>query len=353
MSIIVCAKTSFPEHEYSQNEISRYMGTLFPEKKDVIQKIFQNSLVEKRRISLPLDSYKNLTGLGLRNNHWQEIALKLQTNNLEYLFEVQKFPIQDISMLISTTITGLSIPSLEAKLMNRFNFSTNMKRVPIFGLGCLGGVASIARGHDYLKAYPYEAVLILATELCSLTFQMDDLNMSNIVGTSLFADGAGIVLLVGNDHPWSKKGKYQIQSSQSIFFPRTERIMGWDIVDQGFKLVLSGDVPKIVSNHFAPEVESFYKAHQILKDKIKFCISHPGGPKVLTAMQESFKLTTQNLNLSYQSLKEHGNMSSVSVINVLERTIDSKYSPGSYGIMLAMGPAFCGEIVLLKEIENG
>jgi len=351
MSFIIKAKTSFPHNEYTQSELSSYIGSIHPSKKEVIEKIFKNALVEKRRLSLPMEYFKNLNGLELRNNHWQEMALKLQIQNLEYLFNELPFPIADISMIISTTITGLTIPSLEAKLMNLFPFSKKTKRLPIFGLGCLGGVACIARANDYLKAYPKEAVLILATELCSLTFQVNDLSMANIVGTSLFADGAGAVIMVGNEHPWKTKAAYEVCSSESSFFPQTERIMGWDIVDQGFKLVLSGDVPQIVTDQLVPAVKEFLNMNQLNQENIKFYVSHPGGPKVLMAMEESLNLNSNELYQSYQSLKDHGNMSSVSVINVLENSINSlrKKEKKEFGLMIAMGPAFCAEIVLIRE----
>jgi alkylresorcinol/alkylpyrone synthase len=353
MSIIIKAKTSYPNNDYSQKELGHYLSSIYPERAPVIDKIFTNALVEKRSLALPLESYRDLSGLELRNHHWIETAINLQTKNLDYFFEDLKFPIEDISLILSTTITGLSIPSLEAKLMNRFSFSKKTKRVPIFGLGCLGGVSLIARAHDYLKAYPKEAVLILATELCSLTFQINDFNMSNLIGTSLFADGAGAVLMVGDEHPWNSRGAYRVCSSESMFFPKTERIMGWDIVDQGFKLVLSGDVPTIVKENFIPPIQEVLKNHQLDLKDIKFYISHPGGPKVLTAMEESLGLENNELQFSYQSLKEHGNMSSVSVLNVLEKTINTfsnQKSTNQNGLMLAMGPAFCGEAILVKEM---
>lgn len=352
MSIIIAAKTSYPEYQYSQTEIAKFLSSIFVDKESVIHKIFKNALVEKRRFSIPLEKYTELTGLQKRNEFWIHEALKLQKINLDYFFNELNFPIQDIGMIISTSITGLSIPSVEAKLMNQFSFSKKTKRIPIFGLGCLAGVACIARAHDYLLHYKKEAVLILATELCSLTFQLDDFSMANLVGTSLFADGAGAVLIVGSEHPWASKGRYQINSVESIFFENTERMMGWDIKDTGFKLVLSGDVPKLVSDHLVPSLKSFLQVKKLGTKDIKFYISHPGGPKVLSAIEDSLEITHEQLKYSYQSLAEHGNMSSVSVINVLEETMLIQHSEfkDQFGLMLAMGPAFCAELVLLKGL---
>jgi alkylresorcinol/alkylpyrone synthase len=350
MSVIISAKTSYPEYEYTQDAMANFVGDIFKDNSAVVKKIFKNSLVKKRRLVMPIDRYKELSGLQNRNDFWINEALKLQTKNCQYFFEELKFPIQDIGMVISTTITGLSIPSLEAKLMNKFEFKPTTKRLPIFGLGCLGGVASINRAHDYLSAYPHEAVLILATELCSLTFQWDDYSMANLVGTSLFADGAGAVLVVGDKHPWANKGQLEIVKGESIFFPNTERIMGWDIIDQGFKLVLSGDVPKIVSDHLVPSFEKFLTTHNFKKELCEFTISHPGGPKVLQALEDSMQIPKEDLSLSYKSLEEHGNMSSVSVVNVLEMYLqgNKKNHKDKLGILLAMGPAFCAEVMLVR-----
>jgi alkylresorcinol/alkylpyrone synthase len=353
MSIILSSKTSFPKYRYSQKEMSNFLGEIFPEKQNVIEKIFANSLVGNRNLAMPLANYKELSGLKARNDVWQKNALELQRNNLNYFFYDLKFPISDIAMIISTTITGLSIPSLEAKLMNEYPFSLNTKRVPIFGLGCLGGVACIARADDYLRQHTNEAVLILATELCSLTFQLDDLSMANIVGCSLFADGAGAILMVGDHHPWAKKGKFKVQGKESIFFPNSERMMGWDIIDNGFKLVLSGDVPKIISEQLVPGLNKFLEKKKISQADLGFYLSHSGGPKVLMAMEESLNLPKDSLHLSYESLAHHGNMSSVSVINVLENAMKndlSKKYQNQLGVMVAMGPAFCAELVLLKGL---
>ncbi len=350
MSVIFAAKTSYPQHEYSQEHLANFLATIFPDKDPVIQKFFKHALVQKRRLVMPIDRYKELSGLQNRNDFWMKEALALQQKNLDYYFNELKFPIQDIGMIISTTITGLSIPSLEAKLMNLYPFSPSTKRIPIFGLGCLGGVACIARAHDYLQQYTSQAVLILATELCSLTFQLSDYSMANLVGTSLFADGAGSVLMVGKDHPLARQGQYDVCFGESMFFPQTERIMGWDIVDSGFKLVLSGDVPKIVSDHLVPSFQNFLQHHQLSLADISFYISHPGGPKVLMSLEESLGISANDLALSYKSLAEHGNMSSVSVINVLEQNlaIKQKRTPGSLGVLLAMGPAFCAEVLVIK-----
>jgi alkylresorcinol/alkylpyrone synthase len=352
MAFIFDCKTSFPSYEYSQEELIDYMGTHFSEHQGAVKKIFKNALVERRHLSSSLADFNTLSGFEARNQIYQKVAIDLATKNLDYLFNEKKFPIGDVGLIISTTITGLMVPSIEARLMNRFQFHPSVKRLPIFGLGCLAGVATIARAQDYLKSHPKQAVLVVATELCSLTLQWNDVSMSNLVGCSLFADGSGAVIIVGDEHPLKASAKLEIIDTVSSFFPDTERIMGWDIVDEGFRLVLSGDVPLIVKEQLAPAIKQFLDAKKLNMQAIKFVVSHPGGPKVLYAMEESLGIKREMLELSYESLKENGNMSSVSVLNVLEKTLNKSKigSKGDYGLMLAMGPAFCSESILVRLV---
>jgi alkylresorcinol/alkylpyrone synthase len=256
----------------------------------------------------------------------------------------------DISLIATTTVTGLAIPTLEARLMNKIAFKKNTKRLPIFGLGCLGGVAGINRVSDYLKGHPKEAALLLATELCSLTFQFQDKSVANLVGTSLFADGSAAVLILGDEHPLSSQGQFQVLSGESFFYPETERIMGWDIVSTGFQIVLSGDVPKIVVEHVKPNIGDFLSANKTTLSDIGFMVSHPGGPKVLDKISEISDRSPLEFKHSWESLAEKGNMSSVSVLHVLEKTIADKRNKNELGLMLAMGPAFCSEMALIKKL---
>jgi alkylresorcinol/alkylpyrone synthase len=233
--------------------------------------------------------------------------------------------------------------------MNRIPFSSNLKRVPIFGLGCLGGVAGVARVADYLRGHPDEAAILLSIELCSLTIQPDDLSIANIISSGLFGDGAASVLMVGKRHPLAQPGHPQVVDSQSIFFPNTERVMGWDVGERGFKVVLSADVPEIAGTHLRPEIDSFLCHHNLQIGDIARWIAHPGGPKVTQALQDSLQLDDDALHLSRESLARVGNVSSASVLFILHETLSRcQPAPGEYGLMIAMGPAFCAELVLLQ-----
>ncbi|MBC7428228.1 MAG: type III polyketide synthase [Bacteriovorax sp.] len=350
MAAIHSVCTTFPKIYESQENIAKEIGSIWPDKQKHVDQFHQASQVKGRHLSIPLSEYKNLGDIGERSKKWLETAVELQTENIQKLLDKAGLSPADISLIVSTTVTGLAIPTLEARLMNKLPFKPNTKRIPIFGLGCLGGVAGINRVNDYLLGHPEEAALLIATELCSLTFQFHDKSVANLVGTSLFADGAAAVLMLGEKHPLYNKAQFKVLNSESFFYPDTERIMGWDIISSGFQIVLSGDVPKIVVEQVKPNLESFLSQNKIASSDVNFMVSHPGGPKVLDKLSEVSGRAPEDFIHSWTSLREKGNMSSVSVLHVLEKTIGDQHKRNEIGLMLAMGPAFCSEMCLIKKI---
>ena len=350
MSTILSAKTVFPEYKYTQGQIIDYLSSLWPDVARAAERFHRNTQVETRHLAVPLEDYAKLGDFGNRNNLWIEKALPLAQMAASIALDAAGMDASEISAIFSTSITGIAVPSVEARLMNRMNFKANTKRIPIFGLGCLGGAAGIARAHDYLRAYPDQAVLLLATELCSLTFQLDDHSVANLVATGLFADGGAAVVLVGDKHPKAGYGKLQVLDSMSEFYPDSERTMGWDITGNGFKIVLAGDVPKVVQDNVPNGVKSFLDNNKLALSDIGEVIAHPGGPKVLDALASALERDRTWFEHSWQSLAENGNMSSVSVLDILARTIATPIEKSKYGLLMAMGPAFCSEMVLTKRI---
>lgn len=350
MSAIYSVTTSFPDIYVSQEEIMKEIASLWPDKRSYVEQFHNSSQVNGRHLALPLTEYKNLGDVGERSRRWLEVALSLQVRNVQTLLDKANLLPKDISLIASTTVTGLAIPTLEARLMNKLPFAENTKRLPIFGLGCLGGVAGINRVNDYLKGHPKEAALLLASELCTLTFQFGDKSVANLVGTSLFADGTAAVLMVGEEHPLYKDSQFKVLNGESFFYPNTERTMGWDVVSTGFQIVLSGDVPKIVEEKVKPNLETFLASSKLTSSDVNFMVSHPGGPKVLDKLSEITGRAEEEFKHSWTSLREKGNMSSVSVLHVMEKTIADKRAANEIGLMVAMGPAFCSEMALIKKI---
>ncbi|MBL7664426.1 MAG: type III polyketide synthase [Bacteriovoracaceae bacterium] len=352
MTKIIQATTVFPENVYSQNQIYDFIATLWPKQSKKLLSFFENVQVKERHLVLPIEKYTELATLVQRNQLWQEHGSKLAKKAVLELFEKTGLNGSEIDYLVTTSVTGFSIPSLDTILMNELNISTNAKRLPLFGFGCLGGCAGINRAHDFLKANPKKAAILVGLELCSLTFQLRDVSVANFVGTSLFGDGAAAVLLVGDEHPLAKTAGFEVVDYQAFFYPKTETTMGWNILETGFQIVLSGDVAQLVENEVPKNSQHILDLNKLSSRDVKFVVSHPGGPKVLKALASSLGLTDEHFQHSWQSLAANGNMSSVSVLNVLERSLTRPLGQkGEMGFLMAMGPGFNSEITLLKQLK--
>lgn len=349
---ITAVASCFPPYYYQQEEITRALLeslSLSPQNAARLRQFHQNVGVQGRYLALPLDAYDDLSGFAGRNEVWIDTALKLGEDTVSSVMKKGGIVPQDIAVLATTTITGIAVPSIEARLMNRLPFSIHTKRMPFFGYGCMGGAAGIARLADYLAGNPRETALILSVELCSLTLQHDDVSAANLVASGLFGDGAAAVLLAGSDHPLAQPHQPKILATRSVFFPDSEYVMGWDIKDTGFKVVLSSDVAEVAAVRLKPEVNAFLDEFHLAIPDIQHWIVHPGGPKVIRAVEEGLSLKPGALQLSWESLARVGNISSASVLLVLEETlVRFQPDPGTYALLMSMGPAFSAELVLLQ-----
>ena len=353
MPVIVSVKTGFPEHYYPQNMLLAAAQEEWKSKRASIVKplaqFYTNVKVNGRYLSWPLERYKKPTTFEEQNNAYIETALDLGERTICALLDDVQMSPQEIGQLTTISTTGIAVPSLDARLMNRIPFSRGMKRMPVFGLGCVGGAAGIARTADYLRGHPKEAVILFAVELCSLTIQRDDLSMANLIASGLFGDGAAAVLMVGDDHPRAKPGLPRVIDLQSHFFPETEHIMGWDVTNSGFKVLLSADIAGLAQSAVRPIMKDFLGMHDLTIADIDHWLVHPGGPRVIQALADGLDLPDEALRLCWETLAEVGNVSSASVLLILEKTMKrSKPKPGEWGVLMAMGPAFCAELVLLQ-----
>ena len=351
MPHIVGVSTAFPSNYYTQTELLQ--AVLSSSKAELgldvarVKKLFAGVKVEGRHLALPLTRYAELNGFGERNREWLTAALELSERALREGLEVSGLTPKDIGLFASSSVTGLAVPSIEARLMNRLGFAADCRRVPLFGLGCVAGAAGIARVSDYLEGHPTHAALLLCVELCSLTFQPDDTSVANLIACGLFGDGAACVLLVGDDHPLASKAKLSVQATRSVLFPNTEGVMGWDIVDTGFRIVLGPQVPELAQTALAHNIRAFLSANGLRPSQITRWIAHPGGPAVIDAMERGLELPHGALNRSRDCLARIGNLSSASVLVILQESIAADQSRGP-ALLLAMGPGFCAELVLLR-----
>ena len=320
----VATAVALPAHRYRQSELAALAARMFPvmqRREGFLERFFERVGVQERHLALPADAYAALSGLGDRSRAWIEVATELGTQCIESLLREAGVDAADIGQITTTTVTGIAVPSLDARLMNILPFDPSLKRVPLFGLGCLGGAAGLARTAEYLRAYPDQLAILLSVELCSLTLQHDDASVANIISSGLFGDGASAVLLAGPEHPLFEDARLPgpaVVASRSAFFPNTERVMGWDVVDGGFKVVLSPSVPDVVRAQVPPAVDAFLGEHGLERADITTWICHPGGPKVIDALIESLALDPEALAPSREALATVGNLSSASVLYLLD-----------------------------------
>jgi alkylresorcinol/alkylpyrone synthase len=351
---VAATAVAFPPHRYSQRELARAAARVMPGlegRERFLERFFARVGVEERYLALPTERYAALNGFESRTRAYLEVATDLGERCVRSLLREAHVDAREIGLLTTTTVTGVAVPSLDARLMNRLPLRPSLKRVPLFGLGCLGGAAGLARTAEYLRAHPDELAILLSVELCSLTLQRDDASVANVISSGLFGDGAAAVLLAGARHPLARgrRGGPRVMSSRSAFFRDTERVMGWDVVDGGFKVVLSRDVPDVVRREVPPAVDGFLADHGLEREDIATWVSHPGGPKVLDALEEGLALPPEALAPSRDVLARVGNLSSASVLYLLdEHRRRLRPAPGAPGLLMAMGPGFCAELVLLR-----
>ena len=312
----------------------------------VLERLHSRTGVAGRYFSLPLEQYPPLDTWGKTNNVWIETAERLGAQAIECVLSKSGVDRNQIGALYFVSVTGVSSPSVDARLVNRMRLSPQIKRNPIFGLGCVAGAAGLARAADYVRAYPDQIAVLLSVELCSLTWQRDDFTVANLIATGLFGDGAVAVLIAGDQ---VKLSGPRILGSACSFYPDTQDVMGWEISEKGFQVVLSPDVPAVVRANLGRDVDAFLAQHGMTRDQIHSWIMHPGGPKVLEAVADALNLHNGELELSWEALRRVGNLSSASVLVVLDEVMNHRRpKPGSRSILAAMGPGFCSEMLLLE-----
>jgi alkylresorcinol/alkylpyrone synthase len=348
---IITTSTAFPPHYYTQQQIAEELCQYWEQTIDtaVLERLHGRTGVDGRYFSRPLAEYRSLDTWGKTNNVWIETALDLGEQAIECLLKQSGVRREQIGAIFFVSVTGVASPSIDARLVNRMGLPRTIRRNPIFGLGCVAGAAGLARVADYVKAYPDQYAVLLSVELCSLTWQRDDVSVANLISTGLFGDGAAAVLVGGAETPARPGAGPRILDHAQIFYPNTEKVMGWDISERGFQIVLSPEVPQVVRENLGGDVDRFLAGHGLTRADIGCWLMHTGGPKVLEASEDALGLERGALVRSWEALRRVGNLSSASVLVVLDDVMKQhRPVPGTKSLLAAMGPGFCAEMLLLE-----
>ena len=352
MPRVISVGTANVPYSYDQVVAKQFARDLFTKRRDDIERllpIFDHTLIENRHFCYPREWFTAEHSFVERSESFAENGLKLSLDALENSINKAGADYDDFDHIIYVSSTGISAPTMDALLLNKLKLNTHLKRTPIWGLGCVAGAVGLSRAIDYVEANPKSAVMLIALEICSLAFQKDDFSKSNIVAIALFSDGAAATLIAGKEHRLYGKSDINLLNSYSTTYYDSLDVMGWDVVETGFKAIFSKDIPTIVKNNVRENILEFIKQFGLSIPDLKHFVLHPGGAKVLDEYERALGLENGAIIHSRKVLRDHGNMSSPTVLYVLGDFIQSgNYKQGEYGLISALGPGFSSELILFQ-----
>lgn len=353
MSRVLAVAPVLPAHVYPQEEITDVIGPLLagPATQARLRALHRGTTVRTRHLALPIEEYAGLTSFGDANDHFIRVGTDLAERASRDALDRAGLAPADVDLVVFTSVTGISAPSIDALLVPRLGLREDVRRLPSFGWGCAGGAAGLATVHDHLAGRPDGVALLVSVELCSLTIQHGDDSVANLVSSGLFGDGAAAVVVVGDAHPAAARaaaGLPEVVGSRSRIVGGTTDQLGWRIGTDGFRIVLAAGLPDVLGAGVADDVGALLVERDLKVRDVTTWVVHAGGPRILDAVRDALDLEEAALAVSRGSLADVGNLSSASVLHVLDRTLADPPPPGSTGVLMAFGPGVGAEYVLLS-----
>jgi alkylresorcinol/alkylpyrone synthase len=356
VSRVVAVEAVLPRYVYAQEAITAAVAPLVtpdPARAAVMRRLHASAGVDERHLVLPLEEYAGLGSMGATNAVFVREGTLLAEEACRRALAAAGVEPAEIDHVFATTVTGVAAPSLDVLLSERLGLRGDVRRTPSFGLGCAGGAGGLARVHDHLLGRPGDLSLLVAVELCSLTLQHGDGSAANMVASGLFGDGAAAVVVAGAEHPLAQAHRGRrtasVLDTRSALYPGTTDALGWEVRDTGFAIVLSADLPDLLGAHLLADVKGLLAEHGLTPADVPVWVVHAGGPRVIDAVRDALGLAEDDVRESRASLASAGNLSSVSVLDVLARTLDRSTAPsGAPAVLMAFGPGVSCELVLLR-----
>jgi alkylresorcinol/alkylpyrone synthase len=362
MAEILSLERYLPPHRYDQEVVAGWVREWLHEPPDPdpggrrtapaaarLLSVYAAAGVRSRASVVPIEEVFLPADFETRNRRYREIACRAGAEVARRALEASGLPPAAIGMVVSVSCTGFMIPAVDAYVANALGLGPRLVRLPVTEAGCAGGVVGLARAADFLSAHPGQAALVLALEFSSLTFQRWDRSPTNVVSTAIFGDGGAAAVLVGDRHPGAGSGLVRLRGTESLFFPGTTHLMGFDLRNTGLQIVLDKGLAPFVRREILPAVDGFLARRGLTRTDVSRFVLHPGGRRVIEVMAERLGLGPGDLAATEAVLAEHGNMSSVTVLFVLDEILRrSRPAGGALGLLGAFGPGFGAELALLE-----
>jgi alkylresorcinol/alkylpyrone synthase len=347
IATIAGAATAVPPHLLTREVVKGCIGDVFSldgMRLEAIRNVIDNSHIDQRHSVFPVEYVIEPRPLSQINIEYRQKAVELGMEVTASALARAEMSPSDVDLLITVSCTGVMIPSLDAYIATEMGFRSDIRRLPITELGCAAGAAGLGRAWEYLNAFPDRTALLVAVELPTLTFQRKDFSQANLISAVLFGDGAAGVVVTGREATGPR-----IIASESFLFPNSLDAMGFDLRDSGFHIVLSKDVPQLIRERVKGLADGFLARQGLRRDDISAFLLHPGGQKLLSFMEAELGLTSADTEISWDVLRRFGNLSSASVLFILQENLARReMAPESYGLLMAFGPGFTAEMILLQ-----